>query len=123
MSRLAFAAAHLVSRLQETVGELVTISSGRYSTSGVTAIAGSTRTEQIADERGTTVNHSVRDYLIERSDYVLNGEVVDPADGHKITRADGSVWIVSPIGNGEPAFRESSPHSSLLRIHTMGASQ
>jgi len=61
------------------------------------------------------MTYVMTDWLIIASDIILDGGVVLPAAGDRITESSGDVYEVLPIG-GEPEFDYSSHNT--LRIHT-----
>lgn len=85
----------------------------------VAATVGRTVFEQ-ADESGFIRKVESRDFLVRRTDLILDGSAVLPKAGDRVRDADGSqtqVYEVMAPG-GEPPFRYSDPYRKVLRIHT-----
>lgn len=68
------------------------------------------------DESGTIIRSESRDYLIRAADLELDGTLVEPAPGDKITE-ESRVYEVFSIGS-EPCWRWSdSTNSITYRVH------
>lgn len=117
---LAGAMSFLGTAMNESMSELVTISSGKFMTENVKATVGRTRKEQVADGGGSTVETSVTDFLIDKSAYMLNGEVVEPSQNHVITRTTGQKYKPTPMIPQEPVWRWMSDANPIKRrIHAV----
>jgi len=111
-------AAFLDDRRHEHLTRTVTYGRGA-STVDVAATIGRTVFEQ-ADESGFIRKVESRDFLVRRTDLVLNGSAALPRAGDRVLEPDGSqtqVYEVMAPG-GEPPFRFSDPYRNTLRIHT-----
>ena len=85
----------------------------------VAATVGRTVFEQ-ADESGFIRKVESRDFLVRRTDLILDGSAALPKAGDRVRETDGSqtqVYEVMAPG-GEPPFRYSDPYRNVLRIHT-----
>lgn len=85
----------------------------------VAATVGRTVFEQ-ADESGFIRKVESRDFLVRRTDLILDGSAALPKAGDRVRDTDGSqtqVYEVMAPG-GEPPFRYSDPYRKVLRIHT-----
>lgn len=83
------------------------------------ATVGRTVFEQ-ADESGFIRRVESRDFLVRRTDLVLDGSHTLPKAGDRVREPDGpqtQVYEVMAPG-GEPPFRFSDPYRKVLRIHT-----
>lgn len=83
------------------------------------ATVGRTVFEQ-ADESGFIRRVESRDFLVRRTDLVLDGSQTLPKAGDRVREPDGpqtQVYEVMAPG-GEPPFRFSDPYRKVLRIHT-----
>lgn len=83
------------------------------------ATVGRTVFEQ-ADESGFIRKVESRDFLVRRTDLILDGSATLPKAGDRVREADGSqtqVYEVMAPG-GEPPFRFSDSYRKTLRIHT-----
>jgi len=95
-------------------GASVSITRGAYTTTGVAMIADLVQTS--ADlVGGTAVDFTSRDYLVARTDYVINGAVTDPAISDLIEDG-GYEYEVRPI-EGDRPFTWNDAHGLMLRIH------
>lgn len=88
----------------------------------IAATVGRTVFEQADDVGGSGFIRKVesRDFLVRRTDLILNGSATLPRAGDRVREADGSeiqVYEVMAPG-GEPPFRYSDPYRNVLRIHT-----
>lgn len=111
MSAFADAAAEVAETLAEEVGESVTYARGATSVT-LTAVVGQS-SETTVDDKGNMLVVRLRDFLVRRSVLTLG----EPKTGDRITRADGSIWEVSPTSN-DRGFRDSDNHGVSWRIHT-----
>ncbi len=111
-------AAFLDDRRHEHLTRTVTYERGA-STVDLAATVGRTVFEQ-ADESGFIRKVESRDFLVRRTDLVLDGSETLPKAGDRVHEPDGSqtqVYEVMAPG-GEPPFRFSDPYRKVLRIHT-----
>jgi len=111
-------AAFLDDRRHEHLTRTVTYERGA-STVDLAATVGRTVFEQ-ADESGFIRKVESRDFLVRRTDLVLDGSAALPQAGDRVLEPDGSqtqVYEVMAPG-GEPPFRFSDPYRKVLRIHT-----
>jgi len=89
------------------------------STVDLAATVGRTVYEQ-ADESGFIRKIESRDFLVRRTDLVLDGSAALPRAGDRVRETDGfetQIFEVMAPG-GEPPFRFSDPYRNTLRIHT-----
>lgn len=115
---LADAMSALGDAMDSSMSEEVEISNGKFTTTGVSAVIGRTRAEQVFDGQGSTVQNSTTDFLIAKSVYTLNDEEVEPQLNHTITRANGQKYRVTPVIPDEPPWRWMSDVSrDRYRIH------
>lgn len=114
---LATGAAWLRDQIKANAAETVTYTRGAGSAS-VPATVGRTISDQPIDDSGATVKSFTIDFLIDGDELVISSAAITPQPGDTITRSDGSVYEVTPLGT-EPCFRPSTPHGTLLRIHTI----
>jgi len=111
-------AAFLDDRRHEHLTRTVTYGRGA-STVDVAATIGRTVFEQ-ADESGLIRRVESRDFLVRRTDLVLDGSAALPRAGDRVRETDGfetQIFEVMAPG-GEPPFRFSDPYRNTLRIHT-----
>lgn len=75
------------------------------------------RTHQVNTSLGVTINLKSPDWIITKSLLVIDSVAVTPQSGHLI-HADGQVYEVCMIGDGEPAARDSDRYGQAWRIHS-----
>lgn len=83
----------------------------------VTATIGETVVQQQGYDGVYMQRVESKDFLIKAEDLILNGSVSLPADGDQIEHG-GVTYQVTPIVDGEPAWRWSNGYRTVLRIHT-----
>lgn len=108
------------SSMNASMSEEVSITDGRYTTSGVKATFGRTRKELIGDNGGGSVIVNICDVLISKSAYTLNGGQVEPSANHRIAREDGKKYKPTPMIPNEPVWRwmvDANP--TVYRIHVV----
>ena len=88
------------------------------------ATIGRTEFEQV-DQSGLVNKIESRDFLVRRSDLILDGAPSLPKAGDRIREVNSEhvfiYEVMSPLGGpsgGEPPFRYSDPDRHTLRIHT-----
>lgn len=101
--------------LKQSAGDVIVYQRGS-STVSITAAVGATDGERM-DAGGMSYSFTSTDFLIKSSDLVLDGEVVMPAKGDRITY-DGRSYTVVVMQSGEKPYRESGTGSSVYRVHT-----
>ena len=105
--------------LQDNASVSVTYTRGAYSVT-LDVVLGQTRFASNSPNKAR-VEYSDRDYLITAAELVLNGSVVDPADGDRITEVvNGTSMIfeiMPPRNTDEPAARPSGPDRQTWRVH------
>lgn len=109
-----------LARVQAQAGETVALRRAEYTTEDVTAVVGSTRFEQTGSD-GLRVRVRIRDYLIDASDYAINGAAVEPQSGDEILQTLGGatrIFEVASPGGAEPPWRYSDQERTRYRIHT-----
>ena len=97
-------------RLREHLGEVVAISRGEASTSGVAATWLSEGEEiQTQTRMGVKTSFIDREWVITKVAYVFDGSAVTPSAGDRLTDSGGTVWelmsqpnmpAVEPYGGG-----------------------
>ncbi|MFG0243631.1 MAG: hypothetical protein ACF8R9_12665 [Phycisphaerales bacterium JB054] len=89
------------------------------STVDLAATVGRTIFEQ-ADESGFIRKVESRDFLVRRTDLILDGSESLPKAGDRIRETDGAQFQIYEVmaPGGEPPFRFSDPYRKVLRIHT-----
>lgn len=97
----------------------VTYSRGSYSVV-VNAVIGSTDRETL-DQAGNTIIVTQRDFTIVAAVLQLNGSLITPCRGDRITEASGEVFEVLPSSAGEDHYRPSDASGISWRIHTKKA--
>lgn len=75
------------------------------------------RTHELVTVSGINLSVKSRDWIVTKSELVINGHAVMPGIGHVI-RAEGVEYEVCPIGDGEPCARDSDRYGNAWRIHT-----
>ncbi len=99
----------------------ITYQRGALTSDPIDATVGRTVFES-ADQFGVIQKTESRDYLMLRTDLVLNGVVTLPQRGDRVRETQDDEQfvyeVVSPTGGGEPVFRYSDPYRKTLRIHT-----
>lgn len=87
----------------------------------LSATVGRTEFEQV-DQSGMVNKIESRDFLVRRSDLILDGAPSLPKAGDRIRETSGNevfiYEVMSPLGGNEPPFRYSDPNRHTLRIHT-----
>lgn len=80
---------------------------------------GRTRFARTGVRDGAAVVHGDRDYLVPVADLVVNGRVIEPARGHRVTERVGEVDLVFEVmaPPDEPAWRYADPGRTLWRVH------
>ncbi len=104
--------------LAEAAGVAITYTDGTYSVD-LTPWIGRTVFGSTLDG-AARVEWGDRDYLIPADLLILNGVVVKPAVGNRITETvngTAKTYEVMRPATGEPAWRYSDPGETLLRIH------
>lgn len=105
----------LNSTLQQSAGDVIVYQRGS-STVSITAVVGATDGERM-DAGGMAYSFTSKDFMIEASDLVLDGEIVVPSRGDRITYG-GRSYTVVVMQTGEQPYRESGTGSSVYRVHT-----
>jgi len=116
---------YLVGAMAAAAASIVSLTrdSGPYSstTSDVTATIGSSEFDAL-DLGGVLIDETrTVDFMIQVSDYIIAGEIAEPARGDVVTTTYGSTdvsYIVTSPGGGRPAWQYSDRGRSLYRIHT-----
>lgn len=90
---------------------------GGAATAAFQALPGSTPTEQVISDEGATVRSRGKDFILQASLLVIDGQAVKPQDGDRITEGDVT-WEVRPLGS-EPSWRYSDPGRQLVRVHCL----
>jgi len=111
-------AAFLDDRRHQHLTRAVTYERGAASVE-VAVTVGRTVFEQ-ADESGFIRKVESRDFLVRRTELILDGSEALPKAGDRVREADGEqvqIYEVMAPG-GEPPFRYSDPYRKVLRIHT-----
>jgi len=75
------------------------------------------RTHQVNTSLGVTLNLKSPDWIISKALLVIDSVPVTPETGHLIS-ADGQLYEVCMVGNGEPAARDSDRYGQAWRIHS-----
>jgi hypothetical protein len=85
----------------------------------VRATIGRTAFEQ-ADETGAIIRFESRDFLIDRTSLVADGQIIEPSEGDIIVDVIGDItYEFELFGAGPDAmYRPSDPYHHKLRIHT-----
>ena len=121
-SRNEEAIAHLMSRQKAANAVAITIRRGNLSGTTTAVLGGGLLR---VTEPGSGIQRIVRpdlDLLIERTDYVINGQVVRPEDGdlYDVTR-HGETRRYKLLPNlGEPAWRFTDSTDQVYRLHAKG---
>ena len=116
---------YLVGAMAAAAASIVSLTRdyGPYSstTSDVTATIGSSEFDAI-DLGGVLIDETrTVDFMIQVSDYIIAGEIAEPARGDVVTTTYGTTdvsYVVSSPGGGRPAWQYSDRGRSLYRIHT-----
>ncbi len=85
-----------------------------------TATVGLTQTEDIY-EGSFVVTVRLRDYMIDRTEYIVDGSAVEPQEGDVISQLiDGAEvrFQVTPSANGRPFEETERGGRSIFRVHT-----
>lgn len=117
-NRTTDAASRLVERLKGRAAETVTISDGGYAVE-LLAIPGETKL-QFDEVSGLLIQGEWTDWIIAAADLVLNGRVVEPKRGMRISRVLDSSSLVYEVQSPgtEQAWRWSdTSRRIMLRIH------
>ena len=113
------AQAWLNSKMQTAAGVSIVYTRGAY-TVDLTPWVG--RTVFASNLEGNArIEWGDRDYLITAAQLILNGSVVEPAVGDRITETVGGTSMAFEAmrpDTGEPCWRYSDPGRTLLRVHT-----
>lgn len=111
---IADGASWLVSQLQGSLSQTVTLSRGGDDTTGVLATKGQPR-----GESDPSVNEDILhcDWIISVSEYVIDGAASEPQKNDTITESDGKVWTVLPLTSEQEA-RPFDPFGNGWRVHT-----
>jgi hypothetical protein len=106
-----------LSRAQASHGCLIRYLSRTGQAVTLRATLGQSATMADDGVNGVTIEHSERDFLVDRTRLAIAGRYYEPADGDQVEILDGSyagqVYRVLPIAGGK-CFRETI---GLLRIH------
>jgi len=81
----------------------------------ITATIGKT-VFKVIDDYGRYQHIESRDYLVNASDLVLNGQAIQPQSGDEIEDSGFVYEVMAP--NGEPEWRYSDSYRQCCRIHT-----
>lgn len=88
----------------------------------VTLVASVGRTvHEVMNNLGIIVATESRDFIVTAADIEIDGSVVEPRSGDRITDTQGSVdyvYEVMPFGKDSRTFRYCDADHSYLRIHT-----
>lgn len=106
----------LASRLQTAGGGAIVYAVGLQTVS-LNAVFG--RSEyQIDMGMEVRVLHTDRDFLVSRSELILNGSSIEPVPGHRVTDvATGEVFETMPLGP-DPCWKPCDQFGEMIRIHT-----
>lgn len=119
MSRFDERTAVGMDRVLEQAGTTVTISRRGDITKNVPAIVGNTRTE--VQDGEAQITERQRDYLIDRTAYVLGGFSTEPKVGDRLEEeVEGAVkrFEVWPLTPGTSPWSWSDRNRKRFRIHT-----
>ena len=112
-NRMSAAVAKLASVFSTDAGVTVSYTAGTTVLAGLTATPSRTPYEVMDGQALTT--YESRDYIIAAAD--LAG--IEPAQGHRITEADGTAYqVAAPAGMN--VYERIGPTASVYRIHTKG---
>ncbi len=111
---LQTAAAWLARKTKTHVSRAVVYQRGSLSVT-VQAVLGNTLLRLSDDAGGVRMEWTDRDFLISSADLILAGEVTLPKRGDRIV--DGEQTYEVAASGGEPAWRFSDAHRTILRIH------
>lgn len=96
-------------------GRAVSLQRGISKTDNVVATIGETRSEDINEDQ-QIVTIRFRDWIINRTDYIIAGRIVEPEVGDHIIY-EGEIWAVQPTPS-EPGHRRHDRDRTAWRIHT-----
>jgi hypothetical protein len=105
------------SRLQEAGGEVVTFRRGSSSVK-LTAVVGSSDSEEQNAEGETTAQLRLVDFIFKASELILGGKQIEPVRGDQIIRANGDVFDVYPTNDAAPSVFNDG-REVLHRVHTV----
>ena len=108
----------LSNSLASILGETVSYSDGSHSVDWSCTPTSTQR--QLVDGSGNLIEWESFDFVGLASEIVLDGSVVIPKRGHRITRTLGETTEVYEVHSPgtEQHFRYSLPDKSIVRIHT-----
>ena len=93
----------------------VTLKREAFETTGVPARSANT-SDEIDDGFGGIIRQDSRDFIIATSDYVIDGDEVEPYRGDKIVEPDGSEWeVMSDAGSSPWRWHDTSNLSRRIR--------
>lgn len=107
---------YLSAAMQGNASQSVTYMRGSQPVgSALKATYGQTIHEQ--DSQFGILRWESKDFIFTAADLTLDGNVIEPQRGDKITDHLGNVFQV--LGdNGEPCFRYADPYRTTIRVHT-----
>lgn len=92
-------------------GETVTLGRGADSTAGVAASwIGQGAEIQTQTRMGVKTSFVDREWIVKKTDYVIDGSAVIPAAGDRLTDSDGVTWEVMSM----PAMPAAEPYAGGL---------
>jgi hypothetical protein len=110
---------HTDTRMDELLGEVITITRGAFSTTS----RGARHLKRAQEmQPGIAITRiEIQDWAIDVAKYQVNGVVVAPLEGDIITGANGDTFLVSAVGD-EVWIYTSSLNKRLI-VHTVRQSQ
>lgn len=104
--------------LKEQRGETVTYTVAGYSIELVGVLTRPTA-QQTDMAEDAVIESRAWDWLIDPAELLdADGEQIEPARGHKITRADGTVYLIQPSDVSDLCWRWSDGQRTWRRIHS-----
>ena len=85
--------------LSEQFAETISVQRGSLSTSGVTEQGFPGQGQKTSEHGYVLATFDTCDWIILVSDYLINGEAVDPSGGDLFTDGDDNEWEVLPLEN------------------------
>lgn len=100
-------------------GELVTYSTGVVTIAELNVVMTRPGEDQVDLSEGMTLQSKQWDFLIDPATLIHEGDQIIPLQGHKITRANGTVYRVEPGQSSRNCWRWSEAMHTWRRVHTV----
>ena len=100
-------------------GELVVYTDGVVTLNNVLVVVTRPGEDQLDLSEGVSIESKQWDFLIDPETIKAGDQRIIPSQGHKVTRADGTVYRVEPSSANRNCWRWSDAFETWRRVHTV----